>query len=86
MIIDRHDKTVKLWLTAEDTRRWANRPGNVWPCSYLAGKTLFVEFCDGDLVDCIIDGEYDEALNFNSDEFNAITSDFINGKCYNDYI
>lgn len=66
--------TVKLWLSANDTYAWANRPGAAWPCSFLAGKRLFAEFDDGDLVDYAVDGKCGEVP---VDEFNAITSDFL---------
>lgn len=78
MKIQKQGNTVKLWLSADDTYAWANRPGAIWPCSFLAGKTLFAEFDDGDLVDYAVDGKTgfpsDQPL---ADEFNAITSDFI---------
>lgn len=74
------NSTIKLWLDAEDTWQWARRPGDLWPCSYIAGKTLYAEFSNGDLVDYALDGSSDEALNVSSDEFIAITSDFITGR------
>lgn len=81
MKIERHGDIVKLWLDAEDTRRWARRPGDLWPCSYIAGKTLFAEFHCGSLVDYALNDEHGhEALDAGSDEFFAITTDFITGR------
>lgn len=33
-----------LHLSADDTEAWANRPGDHWPCSKLAGKHIRIEF------------------------------------------
>ena len=41
------DSGVKLWLSANDTYRWATRPRAAWPCSELAGNRLFAEFDRG---------------------------------------
>lgn len=66
---------VKLWLSADDTYKWAHKADAKWPCSRLSGHSLFAEFDnDGDLIDVAIsDGD----SNCPSDEFNAITSDFL---------
>lgn len=74
MLILRRGDTIKLYLSAEDTRLWA---GQGWPCSTLSGKTLFAEFVDGDLVDYAIDGKTNDDINMDVNEFNAITSDFM---------
>lgn len=76
MRINTSTGTVKLWLSAEDTRQWACKPG-VWPCSFLAGKTLYAEFeaGSGDLIDFTVDGR--DGVDVDCDEFNAITSDFL---------
>ena len=77
MKIERHEDVVKLWLDAEDTYFWSRRPGNTWPCSYIAGKALFAEFHCGDLVDYNVNGRSGDDVDMPADEFNAITSDFI---------
>jgi hypothetical protein len=76
MKVDTSGDTVKLWLSEEDTYQWANRPGAAWPCSFLSGKTLFAEFFQGDLVDVAVDGS-SNIEEFIGDEFDAITSDFL---------
>ena len=67
--------TIKLWLSANDTYDWANRPGASWPCSFLAGKKLFAEFDNGDLVDFAVNGK--DGVDVDCNEFTAITDDFI---------
>lgn len=47
--------TVLVTITADETEAWATRPGNVWPCSTVRGKSLAVELVDGDLVDIQMD-------------------------------
>ena len=69
---------TKLWLSPDDTYNWAHdASARCWPCSFLAGKPLFAEFDqNGDLIDMAIDyGRGDQDCP--SDEFNAITSDFL---------
>lgn len=79
MKIEKQDNTIKLWLSAEDTYRWANKPGATWPCSVLSGKTLFAKFSNGDLVDHTIDSK--DGVDVPGDEFDAITSDFLTWTC-----
>ena len=75
IIIDNHN--VKIWLSKNDTYNWANMPGQSWPCSQLANKSLFAEIEQGDLIDYAITPK---TLNSDIDttEFNAILQDFIN--------
>ena len=73
---DSIDGNVKLWLSTNDTYNWAHRAGALWPCSFLSGKRLFAEFdCKGDLIDGTTNGKH--GCNCPSDEFNAITTDFL---------
>jgi len=66
---------TQLWLSANDTYNWANKPDGKWPCSVLSGRRLYAEFDkSGDLVDMIIDGQRPDCP---ADEFDAITSDFM---------
>lgn len=42
----------KIWLTKLDTRLWAERSGNQWPCSTLSNRRVYAEYDRrGDLVD-----------------------------------
>jgi hypothetical protein len=75
MRIRKSDYGTLLWLSAVDTYDWANRIGNVWPCSVLSGHRLYAEFdADNNLIDMTIDGRIKDCP---ADEFNAITSDFL---------
>lgn len=69
------DGSLCLWLSANDTYQWARR----WPCSTIGGKRLFAGFeSNGDLIDVAIAGRAD--TDCDSQEFDAITSDFIASK------
>lgn len=72
------NRAINLWLSANDTYNWAHKANASWPCSFLANKPLFAEFeSNGDLVNLVINyGRGDQDCP--SDEFNAITSDFLN--------
>lgn len=75
----RSSSGVKLWLSANDTWRWANRPNARWPGSTLSGRRLFAEFDSrGDLIDMAIDGGKGDQ-DCDGNEFHAITSDFLEG-------
>jgi hypothetical protein len=68
-------KDNTIWLSANDTYDWANRPGARWPGSFLAGRRLVATFEDnGDLVDLLIDGGQGDQ-DCPSDEFDAIIAD-----------
>lgn len=66
---------TSLWFMPDETSAWANRPGNKWPCSVVAGRELFVEFdpC-GNLVDVLLDGK---SADIPCAELDAITSDHL---------
>lgn len=74
MRIDNLGKTTRIWLSACETYRWANKAGAKWPCSFLSGKRLYAEFCRGDLVDLKIDGKIQDCP---ADELNAILDDHL---------
>ena len=42
---------VTLCVSGNDTRMWAMRPNNVWPCSTLSGKGFTAEFDFNGLLD-----------------------------------
>lgn len=69
--------TYKVWLSANDTYAWAHAPNKTWPCSVLSGKSLFAEFCHGDLVDVRLNGKaVNNGMEIPFDEFNAIIEDY----------
>jgi hypothetical protein len=78
---------VVLILDGAETSDWANNPAARWPCSALSGRSLRAEFDKGGLVDMEVgrlpgdpepaEGESSEPVEVLSDEFNAITCDFL---------
>ena len=60
-------------LDDSDTYRWANRPGALWPCSTLAGSSLFVQIDKGtgDLVDT------DAGEDVDGHELSALIDDLV---------
>ena len=73
-------KGGSIWLSKNDTYNWAHRDGANWPCSFLSGRRVFVEFDgqNGDLVDLLIDnGSGDQDCP--SDELDAILNDHWKG-------
>ena len=77
MRIHFNESEIKMWLSANDTYSWANRPGESWPCSALSGHRLFAEFDvrNGDLIDLAIDGK---TRDIDADEFSACCADHLN--------
>jgi hypothetical protein len=69
--------TIKIWLSANDTYRWAHKAGAAWPCSTLSGRRVFAELDRGDLVDLAIDGKRD--VDCDGNELNAILADLSGG-------
>lgn len=67
--------SVTVWLSADDTWRWANRSGSCWPCSRLSGKRLRAEFDSNGLLDYAVNGAYLEDLG--GDELSAIVADHL---------
>lgn len=65
-----------LWLSANDTTRWAARPGAGWPCSQLRGKRLCVVADHSGIVDLTINGKSPDYLD--SDELTACVADHLN--------
>lgn len=71
-----------LWLSANDTYNWANRPGESWPCSELSDKRLFVQFDRNGLCDLTIDGKDGDC---DCTELSAIVADFMRDKLPKDH-
>lgn len=48
---------TRAYASAQATRAWATRPGQVWPGSSIAGHRVRADFDrSGDLVDLTVDG------------------------------
>jgi hypothetical protein len=66
---------VVLWLSAQDTERWASRPGAAWPCSTLAGKRVWASFDTNGLYELAINGRTD--VDCDAHELSAICADHL---------
>ena len=75
MRTQKYDKTVKVWISANETYDWAHKSGASWPCSTLSDKRIFAKFDNGDLVDIAINGK--DGVEVDGNEFNAIIEDFL---------
>lgn len=74
-----------LWLSANDTYQWANRPNCRWPCSFLSNKRCFISFDPNGLCDFTINGGRGEQ-DCDGNELSAIVSDFMKGKLPKDHV
>lgn len=70
--------TVKLWASARDTYKWANRDGARWPCSQLENRRFFAEFDANGLLNFTLDGR--DGAPADANEFNACTSDLLRAR------
>lgn len=71
---------VGLHLSADDTERWAERPGESWPCSTLAGHALYAGLDSGGLVELVIfddDGKPIDCPDVDCRELDAIIADYL---------
>lgn len=69
----------RLWLSANDTYRWAFRPGHRWPCSEAAGNRLFVGVDRNGLCEFALNGRDDADVD--GTELEAIVSDHVPAEC-----
>ena len=67
-----------MWLSAAETERWAERPGNRWPCSQLSGRRLRVDVDATGIYDLAINGK---CADCDGRELDAIVSDHLPGDC-----
>jgi hypothetical protein len=68
-----------LWASANDTRDWASRPGEAWPCSTLAGRRFVACFDENGLLDLSVDGR-DAPDDIDGWELSAIVADLAGEK------
>ena len=76
LIIDRPAVGYTMWLSANDTRDWADRPGGVWPGSTLGGHRLRIEVDRKGLADLAADGKADQHW-VDAWELDAIITDHL---------
>lgn len=77
-----YETGVRIWLSANDTHRWANRPHASWPCSQLADRRVFAEFDSNGLLDMSIDGRCEDC---DATEFNALVCDHLRERLPKDH-
>ena len=70
-----HIGGYNIWLSASDTRKWANKIGSKWPCSTLSGKRLFAGIDSNGLVDFTVNGK--DAQNIDGIELEACIGDYL---------
>jgi hypothetical protein len=51
MTIERKQNGYSMSLGRNETARWALKPNAVWPCSELAGRSVYVEIDSNGLCD-----------------------------------
>ena len=66
-----------MWLTANDTHKWAHRAGNAWPCSQLSGKRVFVIVDENGLLDFTLNGK---PADVDGNELSACIADHLPAK------
>ena len=72
-----------LWLSADDTYNWANKPHAHWPCSTLSNKRMVAVFDSNGLCDISVNGRVagdGELSAIDGTEFSAIVADFMRAK------
>lgn len=65
---------VSLWLSARETQAWATKPGATWPCSTIAGRSLYVEFDRNGLCDLTTRPERED---IDANELSALCADSL---------
>lgn len=72
-----------LWLSADDTWRWATRSNAAWPCSQLRGNRVFVQFDRNGLCDFTMNGR---SADCDASELSAIVADHLVGKLPKEHV
>jgi hypothetical protein len=68
-------KGYSLWLSANDTYRWAHRAGNSWPCSTLSGKRIALSVDSNGINYLTVNGK--EGVDVDENELTAIVADHL---------
>ncbi len=71
---DHENQGYTLWLSTNDTHKWANRINAKWPCSQLSGHRIKVSVDDNGLYDFMLDGQ---PADIDSDELCACVGDYL---------
>ena len=71
---------VTLDVDGNDTRMWAMRPNNGWPCSTLSGKGFTAEFDSNGLYDFDLKESDKNVDEIDSHELSAICCDLLKNR------
>jgi hypothetical protein len=71
---------VTLNVSGNDTRMWAMRPHNEWPCSTLSGRGFTAEFDSNGLCDLELKGTSKNAADIDGHELSAICCDLLKNR------
>lgn len=72
---DRHT-SFTVWISSDDTQKWANTPGATWLCSTLEGKSILATYDTYGLVDLAIDG-HPPPDGYDLGEFRELIADLL---------
>lgn len=76
MKIQKTENGTKIFLSKNDSWRWAMRPGRSWPCSTLSDKRIYVELAsNNDIIDVRINGR--NPKNIDSHELRSLLKDIL---------
>lgn len=70
---------VTLRVSGNDTRMWAMRPNNEWPCSTLSGKGFTAQFDSNGLLDFNLQ-ESNKEDDIDGHELSAICCDLLKNR------
>ena len=71
---------VTLSVSGNDTRMWATRPHNEWPCSTLSGRGFTAEFDFNGLLDLDMQESNNEEDDVDNHELTAICCDLLKNR------
>ena len=76
MRIKSNDSGFTMWLSANDTYKWATNPNNRWPCSTMSDHRFVIVVDSNGLCDFSRDGQ-DDTGQTDGNELSAIVGDFL---------
>lgn len=73
-----YSESVHIFLTEDDTYKWANKKDGKWPCSTLSGRTLLANYDRHGLTDMLVKGGEEETVeDVDINELDAIIMDVL---------
>lgn len=79
MKIKKTKNTTQIWISSNETFRWARRPNAQWPCSTLADRRVFVELAsNNDIINIKINGKNSSIID--EHELRCCLNDLTKGK------